>query len=73
MKILREGMPPKKYPWMGVWTCPHCDGVFELEEVDGATLNPRWQEDQREGPSVKMHCPSCETMRTLWPYTGEAL
>jgi hypothetical protein len=64
MKIVKQGTKPKRFPWIGRWSCVYCHSVIELDESDEA-LKPEWHDDQRDGESVRVRCPVCEEVRWL--------
>lgn len=64
MKTLRRGTPPPRYPWIGVWSCPYCHGIYEVTEED-KDLNPQYHDDQRDGAYIVILCPACEVRRSM--------
>lgn len=70
MKIVREGIRPPTYHWIGQWECYYCRSIIQLEASDDPDTI-RWHDDQRDGESVEMTCPVCEEKRFLHRVGGE--
>lgn len=64
MKILQRGTKPKTHDWEGRYLCAYCRSVFRLTE-DDADFVLDWDDDQRDGISVRIHCPVCDQDRSL--------
>jgi DNA-directed RNA polymerase subunit RPC12/RpoP len=64
MKIVKQGVKPNRFPWMGRYSCVHCKSEFELGEEDEAAVLDT-NDDQRDGYSVRVVCPVCEQERWL--------
>jgi len=64
MKIVKKGVRPPKYHWVGQWSCGYCQSIIELEESDDPK-KVKWDDDQRDGESVTITCPVCGERRTM--------
>ena len=64
MKIVERGVRKPKYPWVGRYLCAYCRSVIELHESDADEVKS-WDDSQREGISVTVHCPVCIEDRHL--------
>lgn len=63
MKIIKQGVKPKRYAWIGRWRCTACQSLIELEESDAEQVHG-YGDDYKDA-WVTARCPVCEQDREM--------